>query len=128
MISLHGAIDDATGNVTALRFERTECLDGYFRVLKETILGFGIPRSIYSDAHSIFFSPRPRKGSPPAVLVPAGQKQEVAECSYRYCGSRVKGTHSRQRSNAKNMHEESAWLKDLTVYSFFTLNKRSVKI
>lgn len=38
MISLHGAIDDATGNVTALRFERTECLDGYFRVLEETIL------------------------------------------------------------------------------------------
>ncbi|MDD5515741.1 MAG: hypothetical protein PHX71_10430, partial [Synergistales bacterium] len=38
MISLHSAIDDATGNVTALRFERTECLDGYFRVLEETIL------------------------------------------------------------------------------------------
>lgn len=40
MISLHGAIDDATGNVTALRFERTECLDGYFRVLEETIPSF----------------------------------------------------------------------------------------
>jgi len=59
MISLHGAIDDATGNVTALRFEPTECLDGYFRVLEETVLGYGVPRSIYSDAHSIFFSPKP---------------------------------------------------------------------
>ena len=59
VVSLHGAIDDATGNVTALRFERTECLDGYFRVLEETILGYGVPRSIYSDAHSIFFSPKP---------------------------------------------------------------------
>ena len=59
MISLHGAIDDGTGNVTALRFEPTECLDGYFRVLEETVLAYGVPRSIDSDAHSIFFSPKP---------------------------------------------------------------------
>jgi hypothetical protein len=30
MISLHGAVDDGTGNVTALRFEPAECLDGSF--------------------------------------------------------------------------------------------------
>jgi hypothetical protein len=59
MISLHGAIDDGTGNVTALRFEPAECLDGSFRVLEETVLAYGVPRSIDSDAHSIFFSPKP---------------------------------------------------------------------
>ena len=73
MITLHGAIDDATGNVTALRFERTECLDGYFHVLEETILSYGIPRSLYSDAHSIFFSPSPSKLSLTEELRGAGE-------------------------------------------------------
>jgi hypothetical protein len=73
MITLHGAIDDATGHVTALRFEPTECLDGYFHVLEETILSYGIPRSIYSDAHSIFFSPSPSKLSLTEELRGAGE-------------------------------------------------------
>ena len=73
MITLHGAIDDATGNVTALRFERTECLDGYFHVLEETILSYGIPGSLYSDAHSIFFSPNPSKLSLTEELRGAGE-------------------------------------------------------
>ncbi|OQB45552.1 MAG: Integrase core domain protein [Synergistetes bacterium ADurb.Bin155] len=73
MITLHGAIDDATGSVTALRFERTECLDGYFHVLEETILSYGIPRSLYSDAHSIFFSPSPSKLSLTEELRGAGE-------------------------------------------------------
>lgn len=61
MISLHGAIDDATGKVVALWLEPTERLNGYFKVLKRTILTYGVPRSIYSDAHSIFFSPKSGK-------------------------------------------------------------------
>lgn len=73
MITLHGAIDDATGSVTALRFERTECLDGYFHVLEETILNYGIPGSLYSDAHSIFFSPSPSKLSLTEELRGAGE-------------------------------------------------------
>ena len=73
MITLHGAIDDATGSVTALRFEPTECLDGYFHVLEETILNYGIPGSLYSDAHSIFFSPSPSKLSLTEELRGAGE-------------------------------------------------------
>ena len=73
MITLHGAIDDATGSVTALRFERTECLDGYFHVLEETILSYGIPESLYSDAHSIFFSSNPSKLSLTEELRGAGE-------------------------------------------------------
>ncbi|MDT8285416.1 MAG: integrase, partial [Thermovirgaceae bacterium] len=61
MPSMHGAIDDATGRVVALWLESAECLNGYFHVLEQTILRWGVPVSIYSDAHTIFFSPRSGK-------------------------------------------------------------------
>ena len=61
MLSMHGAIDDATGKVVALWLEPTECLNGYFHVLERTILKWGVPVSIYSDAHTIFFSPKSGK-------------------------------------------------------------------
>jgi len=56
-ISLHGAIDDATGEFTGLHFEQNECLNGYFEVMRHTILVFGTPLSVYSDKHTIFRSP-----------------------------------------------------------------------
>lgn len=58
MLSLHGAIDDATGEVFALWLAETERLDGYFHVLERMILGSGVPRSLYMDGHTIFFSPK----------------------------------------------------------------------
>ena len=61
MLSMHGAIDDATGRVVALWLEPAECLNGYFHVLEQTILRWGVPVSIYSDAHTIFFSPKSGK-------------------------------------------------------------------
>ena len=61
MLSMHGAIDDATGRVVALWLEPAECLNGYLHVLEQTILRWGIPVSIYSDAHTIFFSPKSGK-------------------------------------------------------------------
>jgi len=61
MLSMHGAIDDATGKITALWLEPTECLNGYFHVLERTLLRWGVPASIYSDAHTIFFSPKSGK-------------------------------------------------------------------
>ena len=63
MISLHGAIDDGTGNVTALHFEPTECLDGSFPVLGKTVLPYGVARSIDSDAQQM-------KGRHPCLLSP----------------------------------------------------------
>lgn len=56
--SLHGSIDDATGQVTGLYFAKNECLLGYFKVMEQTITNFGIPTSIYADRHSIFRSPK----------------------------------------------------------------------
>jgi len=55
--SLHGAIDDARGNITGLYFCENECLNGYFEVKRQTILEYGIPISIYVDRHTIFKAP-----------------------------------------------------------------------
>ncbi len=56
--SLHGAIDDATGRVCALHFEKTECLIGYFEMAEQMLNREGIPVSIYNDRHTIFKSPK----------------------------------------------------------------------
>jgi transposase len=61
MCSLHGAIDDATGEITALWLAETEQLNGYFHVLERTIRAEGVPRALYMDGHTIFFSPKSGK-------------------------------------------------------------------
>jgi transposase len=55
--SLHGAIDDAKGNITGLYFCENECLNGYFEVKRQTILEYGLPVSVYVDRHIIFKAP-----------------------------------------------------------------------
>jgi transposase len=59
--SLHGAIDDATGKITALYLCKNECLQGYFEIMRSTINNNGIPVSLYADMHSIFCSPKSGK-------------------------------------------------------------------
>jgi transposase len=59
--ALHGAIDDATGQVTGLYMAKNECLHGYYEMLRRTVLNFGIPVSIYADMHTIFQSPNRKK-------------------------------------------------------------------
>ncbi|HHX95154.1 MAG TPA: ISNCY family transposase [Clostridia bacterium] len=59
--ALHGAIDDATGQITALYMCKNECLFGYFQMLRSIINDFGLPVSLYSDRHSIFRSPKADK-------------------------------------------------------------------
>jgi len=56
--SLHGAIDDATSEIVALWLAETEQLNGYFHVLENMIQTSGIPRALYMDGHTIFFSPK----------------------------------------------------------------------
>lgn len=60
-LSLHGAIDDATGKILGLYFLEQEQTIGYFHVLQQVLLNHGIPNSIYTDRHSIFFSPKRAK-------------------------------------------------------------------
>jgi transposase len=59
--ALHGAIDDATGQVTGLYLCKNECLLGYFEMLRRTVLTYGVPAAIYADRHTIFRSPNEDK-------------------------------------------------------------------
>lgn len=61
--ALHGAIDDATGKVTALYMCDNECLYGYSELVRRTFYDFeggaGHPSAIYSDRAAIFcYTPR----------------------------------------------------------------------
>jgi len=58
MYSLHGAIDDATGEIVGLYMTKNECLQGYFETTRQMLLNHGIPISIYCDRHAIFLSPK----------------------------------------------------------------------
>ncbi|WP_311135608.1 ISNCY family transposase [Aminithiophilus ramosus] len=59
--TLHGVIDDATGEVLGLWMARNECLFGYFRVLRQMLDRHGVPRELYADRHTIFLSPKSEK-------------------------------------------------------------------
>jgi transposase len=61
MYALHGAIDDAAGEIVGLYMTKHECLQGYFETTRQIILNNGIPISIYSDRHAIFLSTKAGK-------------------------------------------------------------------
>jgi transposase len=61
LYSIHGAIDDSTGQITGLFMCRNECLHGYFEMLFRTIDNYGVPKSMYADRHTIFQSPNTKK-------------------------------------------------------------------
>ena len=52
--TLHGSIDDATGTVMGLFFDREETLRGYYSMLRQILLKYGIPEAFYADNRSIF--------------------------------------------------------------------------
>lgn len=51
---LHGAIDDAEEKLTGLCMTENECVYGYYDILEQTGLNFGLPMEIYSDRSAIF--------------------------------------------------------------------------
>lgn len=59
--ALHGAIDDATGEIVGLYLADNECLQGYFEVMRQCCMEYGVPQSIYSEKHTIFRSPKTGK-------------------------------------------------------------------
>ena len=52
--TLHGAIDDATGTVMGLRFEKEETLKGYYEMMWQILNKYGIPEAFYGDNRTIF--------------------------------------------------------------------------
>ena len=75
--TLHGAIDDATSMVLGLYFRPTEDLHGYLQLLRQVVVNHGVPRSLYSDRHTIFFSPKKDKLSLQDEL--AGKKVSLTQ-------------------------------------------------
>ncbi len=53
-MSLHGAIDDATGTVLALHFRPTEDLHGYTTLLHALATDYGLPLALYGDRLNVF--------------------------------------------------------------------------
>ena len=51
---LHGAIDDATGTVTACIMMKEECSLGYQLLLRDTIVKYGMPCCLYTDYRTVF--------------------------------------------------------------------------
>jgi hypothetical protein len=77
MLSLHGAIDDASGTVVGLYICENECLNGYFETMRQCVLNHGIPQSIYSDNHTIFRSPKTGRLTVEEII--AGQKINMTQ-------------------------------------------------
>jgi hypothetical protein len=57
-LTLVGAIDDATGRMTAATFRDQEDVAGYLIVLRETVRRHGVPLALYRDRHTLFETPR----------------------------------------------------------------------
>ena len=51
---LHLAIDDATGEVVGAYFDVQETLNGYYNVLFQILLNYGIPAIFYTDRRTVF--------------------------------------------------------------------------
>jgi transposase len=57
-LCLIGAIDDATGKVMGAFFAQAESSWGYFHLFSEIFREHGLPQSIYTDCHSVFWTDR----------------------------------------------------------------------
>lgn len=60
-LTLVGAIDDATGLVTAGSFRAQEDAAGYLAILTATVRAHGLPMAVYSDRHTLFVAERARR-------------------------------------------------------------------
>lgn len=52
--SLHVSIDDSLGRLTGAYFDKEETLFGYYNVLKQILLSYGIPAKFLTDKRTVF--------------------------------------------------------------------------
>ena len=52
--TLHAAIDDATGQVVGLYFDKEETLNGYYQITHQILSKYGIPYLIKTDKRTVF--------------------------------------------------------------------------
>ncbi|MEN6459937.1 MAG: transposase, partial [Syntrophomonas sp.] len=53
-LHLHGAVDDATGRILALHFDKEETFDGYCELMFQMNHDGHLPREIYTDGRTVF--------------------------------------------------------------------------
>ena len=51
---LHIAIDDSTGTIVGGYFDRHETLKGYYHVLNQILIQYGIPHMLFTDRRTVF--------------------------------------------------------------------------
>jgi transposase len=51
---LHIAVDDATGTITGAYFDSQETLNGYYNVLDQVLIQYGIPYKLLTDRRTVF--------------------------------------------------------------------------
>ena len=54
-LSLVGGVDDATSLISWALFREQEDAQGYFQLMRQVVVRYGIPMAAYSDRHSIFW-------------------------------------------------------------------------
>lgn len=52
--TLHAAIDDATGIVVGMYFDKQETLNGYYKITHQILTKYGIPYKIKTDKRTVF--------------------------------------------------------------------------
>lgn len=52
--NLHVSVDDCTGRITGIWFDKEETLFGYYNVLKQILLKYGIPAKFLTDKRTVF--------------------------------------------------------------------------
>jgi len=105
MLSLHGAIDDATSRVLSLWLCEHECGMGYFKVLEQVIKQHGVPASLLSDRHTIFVSPNSSRMSVQDELM--GVDEPLTQFGHSL--SLLGINHSRARSPQSKGRMERLW-------------------
>jgi transposase len=105
VMSLHGSIDDATGKVQGLDFRLHEDTMGYLKMLEQVVTQFGVPEALYSDRHTIFFSPKTEKLSIEEQL--AGMKAALTQ--FGHALQQLKIRHIPARSPQAKGRAERLW-------------------
>lgn len=62
--TLHAAIDDATGRIVGMTFEKQETLHGYYEVTRQILTSYGIPMTFFTDRRTVF---EYKKASSPCI-------------------------------------------------------------
>lgn len=53
-LTLHGAIDNATGSICGLYFDKQETLNGYYHLFERIWLNYGVPAKFLTDNRTVF--------------------------------------------------------------------------